>query len=175
MVAQGLPQRVPPAHILAQVQVPLQAQPQAQGQGEDPDMVRAERDSLRTEIARLQEEVQLQRARADSTQEALVALQARVDAGDFANMEVHTDAEELEELARLRGEVATLRAERATHQTQIDEYRRQWDIARQMVEPGASVIVMQEAISARRSEAQAVQEAAYYRSLYHDAVPADQR
>ena len=44
-----------------------------------------------------------------------------------------------------------------------------------MVALGASVTVMQEAISARRSEARAVREAAYYRSLYHDAVPADQR
>ena len=61
------------------------------------------------------------------------------------------------------------------YQAQINEYRRQWDIARQMVTPGASVTVMQEAISARQSEAQAVREAAYYRSLYHDVVPADQR
>ena len=66
-------------------------------------------------------------------------------------------------------------AERATYQAQIDEYRRQRDIARKMVMPGASVTVMQEAISARRSEAWAVREAAYYRSLYHDAVPVDQR
>ena len=69
-------------------------------------------------------------------------MQARVDAGEFADMEIHADAKELEELERLRGEVATLRAERGTHQTQIDEYRRQRDIARQMVEPGASVTVM---------------------------------
>ena len=46
-----------------------------------------------------------------------------MDAGDFVDMEVHADADELEELARLRGEMATLRVERATHQTQIDEYR----------------------------------------------------
>ena len=44
-----------------------------------------------------------------------------------------------------------------------------------MVAPGANVTVMQEAISARRSEAREVREAAYYRSLYRDAVPADQR
>ena len=85
------------------------------------------------------------------------------------------DGEELEELERLRGEVATLHAERGTYQSQIDEYRRQQDIARQMVQPGASVTVMQEAISARRAEARSVREAAYYRSLYHDSVPADQR
>ena len=49
----------------------------------------------------------MQRVRADSTQEALAALQARVDVGDFVDMEVHVD---VEELARLRGEAATLRA-----------------------------------------------------------------
>ena len=74
-------------------------------------MVRAERDSLRTEVARLQAELQVQRVRADSAQEALAALQARVDAGEFAGMEIHADAEEREELERLRGEVATLRSE----------------------------------------------------------------
>ena len=57
-------------------------------------------------------------------------------------MEVHADAEELEELVRLQGEIATLHAERATYQAQIDEYCRQQDIVRQMVMPGASVIVM---------------------------------
>ena len=102
-------------------------------------MTRAERDSLRTEVARLQAEIQVQRVMADSAQEAVAALQARVDAGEFEDMKIHADAEELEELQRLRGEVATLRAERGTHQTQIDEYRRQRDIARQMVQPGASI------------------------------------
>ena len=101
-------------------------------------------------------------------------MQARVDAGEFVDMEIHADAEELEELQRLRGEVATMRAERATHQTQIDEYRRQRDIVRHMIQPGASITVMQEAISTRRSEAREVREAAYYRSLYHDAILADQ-
>ena len=53
----------------------------------------------------------MQRVRADSAQEALAALQARVDAGEFVGMELHADAEELQ---RLRGEVATLRVEQAT-------------------------------------------------------------
>ena len=44
-----------------------------------------------------------------------------MDAGEFVDMEVHADMEELE---RLRGEVVTLHVDRATHQTQIDEYRR---------------------------------------------------
>lgn len=55
-------------------------------------------------------------------------MQARVDAGEFAGMGIHADAEEREELERLQGEVATLRAERGTYQAQIDEYRRQRDI-----------------------------------------------
>ena len=69
-----------------------------------------------------------------------------MDAGEFAGMAVHAGAEEL---ARLQGELSTLQAERVTYQAQIDEYHRQRNIARQMVTPGASVIVMQEAISAR--------------------------
>ena len=51
-------------------------------------------------------------------------MQARVDAGEFADMEIHAGVEELEELQRLWGEVDTLRAERATHQTQIDGFHR---------------------------------------------------
>ena len=126
------PQRGPQAQAEAQVPgqvhvqvpppAPPQAPPQAQVPGEDLDMIRAERDNLRTEVAHLQAEAQVQRVREDSAQEALAALQARVDAGEFADMELHADAEELQ---RLRGEVATLRAERTTHQTQIDEYHRQ--------------------------------------------------
>ena len=86
-------------------------------------------------------------------------------------MAVHAGAEEL---ARLQGELSTLQAKRVTYQAQIDEYHRQRDIVRQMVTPSASVTVMQEAISARRSEARVVREVAYYRSLYHDVIPADQ-
>ena len=58
-------------------------------------MIRVERDSLQTEVARLQVQIQLQRVRADSAHEALAALQARVDAGEFAGMAVHAGAEEL--------------------------------------------------------------------------------
>ena len=71
----------------------------------------------------------MQRARADSAQEALAALQARVDAGEFAAMEVHADDGDRAELERLRGEAATLRAERETYQRQVDEYRHQRDLA----------------------------------------------
>ena len=117
-VAQVPPERGPQVQAKASGQGPPQAPPQAPPQrqvpGEDPDLIRAERDSLRTEVARLQAEAQMQRVRADSAQEALVALQARVDAGEFAGMGIHVDTEELQ---RLRGEVATLRAERVTHQT----------------------------------------------------------
>ena len=74
-------------------------------------MVRAERDSLRMEVDRLQAETQVQRVRADSAQEALAALQALVDAGEFVDMEIHVDTKEMKELERLRREVATLHAE----------------------------------------------------------------
>ena len=50
-----------------------------------------------------------------------------MDVGEFTDMEVHADTKEMK---RLWGEVATLRAERATYQTQIDEYHHQQDIAR---------------------------------------------
>ena len=123
----------------------------------------------------IQAEVQVQRVRADSAREALAALQAWVDAGEFAVTGVPADTGDRAELERLRGEAAILRAERKSYQRQVDEYRRQRDLARQMVQPGAAMVVMQEANASRRQETRAVREAAYYRALYREAVPADQR
>ena len=109
-VAQVPPQRGPQVQVEAQghgppqappqapLQAPLEAPPQRQVPGEDPDLIRAERESLRTEVARLQVEAQVQRVRADNAQEALAALQARVDAGEFVGMEIHADVEERAEL-----------------------------------------------------------------------------
>ena len=84
---------------------------QGQVQGEDLDMVKDERDNLRTEVPHLQVKLQVQRARVNSAHEALVSLQARADVGEFMDMEIHVDTKELEELERLQGEVATLHAE----------------------------------------------------------------
>lgn len=76
----------------------------------------ARADSLDQAVLAIQAEVQVQRVRADSAQEALAALQARVDAGEFVVTGVHVDAGDRTELERLRGEAVILRAERETYQ-----------------------------------------------------------